>query len=337
MADSSNWRLRAPAESNSPPKQSNWSSRGPREDSSSRENRPHRQPIVSLAERSRSDDVKVHRPERQQEDSPETIQAIAEGRRVYLGNLFYTTTPNGINAFLAKNGVGPVTNIHISIDPFTGRCPGYCFIEFAEKAKADDAMQILDGLFMYDRPVKCRPCRPKGKVRLGGPVQSSRDENNNSSYNRWGNWEESGAGDSQLDRLAGHSGPNDAMRHYQVSKAQEDGRQLFIGGLPRMLDQPENEFEIRSIFEDFKVDGVSKRVSPRELDGRGDNKGDNRRNFCFVDFNTREEAQAARQAIDGILYRNGLLKVSMAIPKSVRQRDRYGNTEERRVGNSRWG
>lgn len=77
--------------------------------------------------------MRVHRPERQLEESSETLQTIAEGRRVYLGNLLYTTTPDDVNAFLAKNNITSVTNVHVSIDPFTGRCPGYCFVEFSEK------------------------------------------------------------------------------------------------------------------------------------------------------------------------------------------------------------
>ncbi|KAG4035777.1 hypothetical protein MFRU_001g05450 [Monilinia fructicola] len=240
MADSSNWRVRAPVDSNSRSQRSSWSNRGSREDPLSRNDHPQRQPIVSLAERNRTEDVRVHRPERQQEESPETLQAIAEGRRVYLGNLLYNTTPDKINAFLADNGVGSIQNIHISIDPFTGRCPGYCFIEFEEKKNADEAMEVLEGIPLSGRAVKCRPCRPKGNVRRGGPGQRDRDENTNHNHNRWGNWEDSAASDSQPGRLSELSGPNAALRHYQISSAQEEGRQLHVGGLPRMLDQSEN-------------------------------------------------------------------------------------------------
>ncbi|QSZ34166.1 hypothetical protein DSL72_005754 [Monilinia vaccinii-corymbosi] len=332
MADSSNWRVRAPADSSAQPQQSNWSSRGSRGNRSSQEDRPHRQPIVPLAERSRAEDVRVHRPEKQQEESPETLQAIAEGRRVYLGNLFYEATPDKIDEFLASNGVGSVTNVHISIDPFTGRCPGYCFIEFEEKKNADEAMEVLEGVLMFGRPVKCRPCRPKGNVRRGGPGQRDRGENSNLGYNRWGNWEKSAASDAQTGRLSELSGPNAALRHYQASNSQKEGRQLYVGGLPRMLDQAENELEIRSIFKDFEIDGVSKRVSPRD---RNDNN--NRRNFCFVDFATREEAEAARKAIDGMLYSGAPLKVSVGIPRSDRQMSNYPKREETVGRSSPWG
>lgn len=253
MANSSNWRVRGPTDTSSQPRESSSSSRRAEEDRSYREERPRRQPIVSFAERKRAEGVMVHRPERQHEDSPETLKAIEEGRRIYLGNLFYTTTPPDINAFLADNGVGSVTNVHISIDAFTGRCPGYCFVEFAEKGNADHAMETLQGLPMFGRPVKCGPCRPKGNVRCRGPSQASRDENTSSNSNRWGNWESSGTKDWKPKRLSEQGGPNDAMSYYQLSKAQEEGRQLYIGGLPRMLDQTENDLEIRTIFRGFAV------------------------------------------------------------------------------------
>ncbi|KAF5868283.1 putative ribonucleoprotein [Botrytis fragariae] len=323
MTDSSNWRVRASANTSSESRPMNWSNQAPRDD------HRQRQPIVPLAERSRAEDVKVHRPERQNEELPETLQAIAEGRRVYLGNLLYTITPDVINAFLTRYGIASVANVHISIDPFTGRCPGYCFIEFSEKEMADKAMQILEGLTISGRPVKCRPCQPKGNVRRGGPDQVVASENANPGYNRWGNWD-SRARDSQHDRLAAQNGPNDALRYFQISKATEEGRQLYVGGLPRMLDQTENESEIRSIFEGFKVDEVSKRVSPRK------NNLDNRRNFCFVDFVSREEAEEAMRAIDGTSYRESPLKVSMSITKSQRDRTSDREMEMGMERNSRW-
>ncbi|KAM0130310.1 hypothetical protein ACHAP3_007449 [Botrytis cinerea] len=261
MADSSNWRVRAPANTSSEARPTNC----------------------------RAEDVKVHRPERQIEESPETLEAIAEGRRVYLGNLLYTTTPDSINEFLTRNGVASVTNVHISIVLSRVVAQDICFIDFAEKEVADKAMQYLVG-------------------RLNVVLVDQKG-----------------------------TGPNDALRNFQVSKAREEGRWLFVGGLPRMLDQTENELEIRSIFERFKIDGVSKRVCPR------DNNLDNRRNFCFVNFVSREEAGEAVRAVDGVDYRDALLKVSMSISKS--QRDR---TSDRGMGmgmgigmgserNSRWG
>jgi RNA recognition motif-containing protein len=175
-----------------------------------------------------------------------------EGRRIYLGNLLYSTKVEDVTAFLADNGFPSVVNVHISIDRFTGRNPGYCFIEFADKAAADDAMEKLEGVPLFDRPVKCRPCQPKGNQRQASrwPREEGRDEGSTPGNNRWGNW----------GRPSGESGDrpafvprNSGSGIGQISKAQEEGRQLYVGGLPRMLDQAENDVEMRDIFKDFEV------------------------------------------------------------------------------------
>lgn len=254
MSDSMNWRTRAPVDPNAPPppRRNNYNSRGPREDLPPREGQADgRNPVVSEGTRNRSDDLRVHRPQRQTEDSPETTKAISEGRRIYLGNLLYSTTPDDIEKFLGENGFPTTVNVHVSVDPFSGRNPGYCFVEFADKTVADEAMEKLEGVPMFDRPVKCRPCQPKGQQRRAG--QWPREENSSPSFDRWGSSDRSKRDGPENDRLTGRSGPNDALRHFNTSKAQEEGRQLYVGGLPRMLDQAENEVEIRGIFEGFEV------------------------------------------------------------------------------------
>lgn len=195
---------------------------------------------MNLAEKDRPDDLKLHRPQKQA-DSPETHQAIMEGRRLYIGNLLYSTTVEDINTFLAENGFATVQNLHISVDPFSGRNPGYCFVEFADKATADDALRKLEGAPLSDRMVKCRPCQPKGAQR-----EVSRYGSSSSNSNRWDDWSRQG-GDNRPNMTPRNSGSG------QMSKAQEEGRQLYVGGLPRMLDQAENEVEMRDIFKDFEV------------------------------------------------------------------------------------
>ena len=45
-------------------------------------------------------------------------------------------------------------NVDISIDPFTGRNPGYAFIDFDNKENADLALEVLFGQCIRDRSVK---------------------------------------------------------------------------------------------------------------------------------------------------------------------------------------
>lgn len=45
----------------------------------------------------------------------------------------------------------------MSIDPYTGRNPSYCFIELKTKEQADSAMQQLSGTDILGRPAKLGP------------------------------------------------------------------------------------------------------------------------------------------------------------------------------------
>src|SRR5438046_380170 len=55
--------------------------------------------------------------------------------------------------------------VDISIDPFTGRNPSYCFVELENKEQADRAMLELNGKELLGRLVKIGP----------GVAKSSRD------------------------------------------------------------------------------------------------------------------------------------------------------------------
>lgn len=246
MSDSSVWQT-----------SSNWR-RGPSNDTPARPNhvaRPsgswrggnaeskpaQRQPIKRWAERPRQEDLNLHRSERQK-DEPETEQAIAEGRRIYLGNLLYRATPEDIEQLLATNELGPCEKIHMSVDSFNGRNPGYCFIEFVDRETAESAMTALEGKLLFDRPVKSRPCQPKGERRRDG-----REPGQSKDYgaNRWGDWGRKGDADAD--------GQGDRVDPAVQDRIVKEGRQLYVGGLPRMLDQAMNDDEMREIFKGFEV------------------------------------------------------------------------------------
>ena len=45
----------------------------------------------------------------------------------------------------------PSTNIDISINPFNGRNPSYCFADFPTQAAASHALQVLPGKLIRNR------------------------------------------------------------------------------------------------------------------------------------------------------------------------------------------
>jgi len=105
--------------------------------------------------------------------------AVQEGRRIYMGNLLYSVKPVDVEEFLKHMGFGGYEKIHISVDPISGRNPGYCFVEFPTAAEAEAALTELParGASIFDRPVKVGPCRPKTNT----GSSSNRDSNSRDS------------------------------------------------------------------------------------------------------------------------------------------------------------
>ena len=262
-------------------------------------------------------------------DDPETAAAIMEKRRIYVGNLLYSAKPEDIENLLGACGL-PYERIHISIDPFTGRNPSYCFIEFESKAVADQAINLLSGQLLLGREVKCGPCEPKSRP--------DRDE----TFRRWGDWtgpnplpaaksspgdrdfeivEDGGASLSSPQANTSSGGPYEALKHWEgMANAK---RRLYVGGLPRMADQRTCDSAVRKLFEGFDVEAVSKAISPNNKENREKGtRGPVNSYYCFVDFPTPGEAQRAADAMNGKKAYGGRLRVAHAKGDSSKWRER---------------
>lgn len=172
-----------------------------------------------------------------------------DGRRIYLGNLAYQATASDVKAFVAEHGFAAVQSVHVATDGFSGRNPGYGFVEFADKEAAEQAIAALEGQPMFDRPVKCRPCQPRGAPREPREPREPRGD-------RWAGGPQEGGGGSGGGRWArpeGGFGGGGGGRSAANTKAQEEGRQLHVGGLPQLLDPVENESEMRALFQGFDL------------------------------------------------------------------------------------
>ena len=89
----------------------------------------------------------------------------------------------------------------------------------------------------------------------------------------------------------------------------DEGRRLYVGGLPRIAQQRAVDAEMLQLFTGFRLEAVSKIISPHE----------SKRNvpgshyYCFVDLPTAEDAQAAVQKLDGTVTRyGGTYKVNLS-------------------------
>lgn len=183
--------------------------------------------------------------------------ALNEGRRIYLGNLSYSVKPAEVEQMLRDNGLGQFEKIHISVDAFTGRNPGYCFAEFGSREDAERALTSLAGVPIHDRPLKVGPCHPKGSSQSerrapGGAEAAAGARAGGREYQptfeRWGDWkgERRGAGRAE-------QGPYGALSHAAEMSLAEQMPRVFVGGLGKMLDQPQNDEEVREYFTGFNV------------------------------------------------------------------------------------
>ncbi|KAI1647754.1 RNA-binding domain-containing protein [Daldinia loculata] len=321
--DLSNWRTRDPVTSTA---KSSSQSRDSRQNllgapswrtrdvtSNAGPQSPQQEPRNIWTPRSRPFD-RERTMDKRQVDEENAAKAIAEGRRIYIGNLRYQAKPDDIEDLLRTNDLGSFESIHISIDPFTGRNPSYCFVEFPDRESADLAMSTLEGKLLLGREVKCRPCIPKGGASGGRQGEGSK---------RWGHWtgektttDEGGEASLGQDiRQGEQEGSPSSFTRYRNDFSNQ---RLYVGGLPRMHDQATNSAEIRELFKAFQVEAISKRVTAHESVRAKPGHHD----FCFVDFVTPEQAQAAIDAINGTYFRGGRLKVSFASGRSRKWQER---------------
>jgi cold-inducible RNA-binding protein len=63
--------------------------------------------------------------------------------RLYVGNLSYNTTENQLQDMFAEHG--PVTEVDLIMDRFSGRPRGFAFVTMETKEGADAAITALNG------------------------------------------------------------------------------------------------------------------------------------------------------------------------------------------------
>ncbi|CAL2027772.1 hypothetical protein CAEBREN_23840 [Caenorhabditis brenneri] len=77
---------------------------------------------------------------------------MSQGFSVYVGNAPFQTTEEQIGQFFSN--VGQVNNVRIVYDRETGRPRGFAFVEFADEAAAQRAVQELNGADFNGRQLR---------------------------------------------------------------------------------------------------------------------------------------------------------------------------------------
>jgi len=92
--------------------------------------------------------------------------------RLFVVNLSYATTEADLRAYFGS--VAPPSQVVLPVDRETGRPRGFAFVEFAERAHAEQAIQRFNGQVFNGRPLavseaRAREDRGPGGPRPGGP------------------------------------------------------------------------------------------------------------------------------------------------------------------------
>lgn len=87
--------------------------------------------------------------------------------RLFIGNLPYQATEDDIRAHFAT--VAPPTQIVRPLDRETGRARGFAFVEYSERAAAEEAIKRFDGQLFMGRPLAVSEARARDDRGPGGP------------------------------------------------------------------------------------------------------------------------------------------------------------------------
>jgi RNA recognition motif-containing protein len=88
------------------------------------------------------------------------------GKRLYVGNLSYSTTEADLrDAFAAS---GEVAEVKLVLDRDTGRPRGFAFVEMATDAAAQTAMEALNGKDLQGRTIAVSEARERSGGGGGG-------------------------------------------------------------------------------------------------------------------------------------------------------------------------
>ena len=92
--------------------------------------------------------------------------------RLFVGNLSYATTEADLRAHFGA--VAPPSQVVLPVDRETGRPRGFAFVEFSDRAHAEDAIQRFNGQVFNGRPLavseaRAREDRGPGAPRPGAP------------------------------------------------------------------------------------------------------------------------------------------------------------------------
>lgn len=90
---------------------------------------------------------------------PEFVEKGRMAKRLHVGNLSYDTTEESLREVFEE--YGPVESVTVVMDRTSGRSKGFGFVEYADDASAQKAIDALNGREVEGRAITVAPARPR--------------------------------------------------------------------------------------------------------------------------------------------------------------------------------
>ncbi|MBC7231480.1 MAG: RNA-binding protein [Actinobacteria bacterium] len=81
--------------------------------------------------------------------------------KIYVGNLSYSTTEDGIRSAFSQ--FGTVDSVDVIVDRNTGRSRGFGFVEMSDDAEARAAISGLNGKDLDGRSINVNEAKPRAE------------------------------------------------------------------------------------------------------------------------------------------------------------------------------
>ena len=88
------------------------------------------------------------------------------GKNIYVGNLGFDVSREDLEQLFSQ--YGEVVSANVITDKTTGRSRGFGFVEMADTAKADEAIQALNGKEFAGRALTVNEAKPRPEGGRGG-------------------------------------------------------------------------------------------------------------------------------------------------------------------------
>lgn len=103
-------------------------------------------------------------------------------KRLFVGNLSYTTTKSQIEDLFAK--VGTVSSANLITDKYSGQSKGFAFVEMATDEESEKAIKELNETEIDGRKIIVNVARPQ-EDRTGSAGGNQRRDNFSRQNKRW--------------------------------------------------------------------------------------------------------------------------------------------------------